>query len=70
MKQIDDTFVSHINNILNHEHGTELEAKQPKENGPLLTEPSPTNNNVSFAKAREVAVVCFSILHCLSLVVM
>ena len=34
MKQIDDTFVSHIDNILNHEHGTELEAKQPKENGP------------------------------------
>ncbi|XXG54453.1 hypothetical protein AAC387_Pa03g2327 [Persea americana] len=56
MKQIDDTFVSHIDNILNHEHGTELEAKQPKVNGPLLSEPSPTNNNVSFAKAREVAV--------------
>ncbi|KAJ8617738.1 hypothetical protein MRB53_013924 [Persea americana] len=56
MKQIDDTFVSHIDNILNHEHGRELEAKQPKENGPLLSERSPTNNNVSFAKAREVAV--------------
>ncbi|XXG82805.1 hypothetical protein AAC387_Pa10g0694 [Persea americana] len=56
MKQIDETFVSHIDNILNHEHGTELEAKQPRENGPLLSEPSPTNNNVSFAKACEVAV--------------
>ncbi|XXG82829.1 hypothetical protein AAC387_Pa10g0715 [Persea americana] len=41
MKQIDDTFVSHIDNILNHEHETELEAKQPKENGPMLSEPSP-----------------------------
>ncbi|KAJ8617737.1 hypothetical protein MRB53_013923 [Persea americana] len=56
MKQIDDTFVSHIDNILNHEHGRELEAKQPKENGPLLSERNLTNNNVSFAKAREVAV--------------
>lgn len=58
MKQIDSTSASHIYKIFDHEHGTELELKQPKENASFVAEPCPTNNNVSSAKTHEVAMVC------------